>query len=93
VQSSTGKHESDQESPLISVKETAALLKVSPVTVYRRYHAEVFPGRRVGRKIDLHRPFVAALHAAICAGRSVDVDEFAVAWKRARTAELDEAVA
>ena len=90
---STGKHESEQESLLISVKETAALLKCSPLTVYRRYHADVFPGRKVGRKIDLHRPFVDALHAALRSGRSVDVDEFAAAWKRARDAGPDEAVA
>lgn len=90
---STGKHESGQEPSLISVKDTAALLKCSPLTVYRRFHAGVFPGRKVGRKIDLHRPLVDALHAAICSGRSVDVDEFAATWKQARAAELEGAAA
>ena len=74
---STGKAESE---PLISVKETARLLKISDVVVYRRFHEGLFPGRKIGRKIDLHRPFVDALHAAICSGRSVDVDAFAADW-------------
>lgn len=77
---SAGKHGDDREPSLISVKETAALLECSPLTVYRRYHAGLFPGRKVGRKIDLHRPFVAALHAAISAGRNVDVEDFAADW-------------
>jgi excisionase family DNA binding protein len=77
-----------QELPLISVKETARLLKVSPLTVYRRFHAGQFPGRKLGRKIDLHRPFVDALHAAICSGRCVDVDEFAATWQRDRASEV-----
>jgi hypothetical protein len=85
---STGKRESEPEPLLISVKATAALLECSPVMVYRRYHDGVFPGRKVGRKIDLHRPFVDALAAAIRSGRSVDVDEFAAAWKRDRAAGL-----
>ena len=74
---SLGKH---QEQSLISVKDTAALLECSPLTVYRRYHAGLFPGRKVGRKIDLYRPFVAALHTAICSGRNVDVEAFAAEW-------------
>jgi hypothetical protein len=77
---STGKHGSNRESSLISVKETAALLECSPLTVYRRYHSGLFPGRKVGRKIDLHRPFVAALHTAIRSGRNVDVEAFAADW-------------
>lgn len=77
---SPGEHESLQSPPLISVRETAALLECSRVIVYRRFHEGVFPGRKIGRKIDLHRPFVAALHAAIRSGRSVDVDEFAADW-------------
>lgn len=60
------------------------MLQVSDVVVYRRFHAGLFPGRRIGRKIDLHRPFVDALHAAISSGRSIDVDEFAAAWQRDR---------
>jgi len=77
---SAGEHESLESPSLISVKEAARLLKVSPVVVYRRYHAGQFPGRKIGRKIDIHGPFVAALHAALCSGRSVDVDEFARQW-------------
>ena len=77
---STGERGNLPEPPLISVKETARLLKVSRVMVYRRYHAGVFPGRRVGRKIDLYRPLIDALHTAICSGRPVDVDEFAATW-------------
>jgi excisionase family DNA binding protein len=76
-----------QEPPLISVKETAQLLKVSRVMVYRRYHAGQFPGRKIGRKIDLYRPFVDALYSAICSGRPVNVEEFAAAWAAARPAD------
>lgn len=83
---STGERESFTELPLISVKETAHLLKISRVMVYRRFHAGQFPGRKLGRKIDLYQPFVSALHAAISAGRSVDVDEFARQWS-ARNAQ------
>lgn len=84
---SAGEHES-----LISVKETAELLECSRVIVYRRFHDGVFPGRKIGRKIDLHRPFVVALHAAIRSGRSVDVDAFAAAWM-ARTSAPAEVAA
>jgi len=83
---------SSQEPPLISVKETAKLLKISRVMVYRRYHAGQFPGRKVGRKIDLYQPFVDALHKAICSGAHVDVDEFATTWANARAAATSEAV-
>jgi hypothetical protein len=89
---SSGERGSPEE-PLISVKETALLLQVSRVMVYRRYHEGVFPGRKIGRKIDLHKPFVDALHREICSGRSVDVDEFAAAWQRDRMAGLDGAAA
>jgi hypothetical protein len=86
---STGKRGTRQEPPLISVKETAQLLRVSPVMVYRRYHAGQFPGR----KIDLYRPFVNALYDAICPGRPVNVEEFAATWVSARAASVSESVA
>jgi excisionase family DNA binding protein len=82
---STGERGSLREPPLISVKDAARLLKVSRVMVYRRYHAGVFPGRKVGRKIDLYRPLIDALHMAICSGRPVDVDEFAAKWTASAT--------
>lgn len=90
---SAGERESLESPSLISVKEAARLLKVSPVVVYRRYHAGQFPGRKMGRKIDLHLPFVAALHAAICSGRSVDVDEFARQWAARNSAPVAAEVA
>ena len=90
---STGKPDGRQESPLISVKETAELLKVSRVMVYRRYHAGQFPGRKIGRKIDLYRPFVDALYGAICSGRPVNVEEFAATWANACAVGTSEAVA
>jgi len=74
---SPGQCESQRGSPLISVKETAALLDISPVMVYRRFHAGQFPGRKVGRKIDLYRAFVDALIAEMGSHRSLDVDGFA----------------
>lgn len=77
---SIGKQAGNQEATFISVRETARLLKVSPLTVYRRFHAGQFPGRRFGRKIDLYRPFVAELLAEICSGRNVDVESFAAEW-------------
>ena len=87
------KPDGHQEPPLISVKETAQLLQVSRVMVYRRYHAGQFPGRRIGRKIDLYRPFVEALYSAICAGRQVNVEEFAATWADARAVGTSEAMA
>ena len=90
---SPGQRESRRETPLISVKETAALLEISPVMVYRRFHAGQFPGRKIGRKIDLYRPFVDALYGAICSGRPVNVEEFALTWVNARAAGASEAVA
>jgi hypothetical protein len=89
----TGKPDGHQEAPLISVKETAQLLQVSRVMVYRRYHAGQFPGRRIGRKIDLYRPFVEALYGAICSGRPVDVEEFAATWAKTRAVGTSGAVA
>jgi len=77
---SFGKQAGEQESTYISVRETAGLLKVSPLTVYRRFNAGQFPGRRFGRKIDLYRPFVLALIGEICSGRNVDVEAFAAEW-------------
>lgn len=78
---SYGKQAGEQEeSTFISVRETAGLLKVSPLTVYRRFHAGQFPGRRFGRKIDLYRPFVSELFKEICSGRNVDVELFAAEW-------------
>jgi excisionase family DNA binding protein len=89
----TGKSDGHQEQPLISVKETAELLQVSRVMVYRRYHAGQFPGRRIGRKIDLYKPFVDALYGAICSGRRVNVEEFAATWADARAVGTSEAMA
>jgi hypothetical protein len=83
---SIGKQAGDEESTFISVRETAGLLKVSPLTVYRRFHAGQFPGRRFGRKIDLYRPFVLDLLGEICSGANVDVETFAAEWT-ARNAE------
>lgn len=83
---STGKQAGSQQPPFISVRETAGLLKVSPLTVYRRFHAGQFPGRRFGRKIDLYRPFVTDLLGEICSGRNVDVEAYAAEWV-ARNAE------
>ena len=90
---STGKLDGREEPPLISVKETAELLKVSRVMVYRRYNAGQFPGRKMGRKIDLYRPFVDALYGAICSGRPVNVEEFATTWANARAAAGSQTVA
>jgi excisionase family DNA binding protein len=76
-----------QEPPFISVKDTAQLLGCSKLTVYRRFHAGQFPGRKVGSKIDLYRQFVTDLAAEIRSCRPVDVDEFASAWTGTRAAE------
>jgi excisionase family DNA binding protein len=83
---SAGERGSREDPPLISVKEAARRLKISRIMVYRRFHAGQFPGRKVGRKIDIHEPFVDALHAAICSGAHVDVDEFAALWTGSRAA-------
>lgn len=72
--------EASQPPTFISVKDTAQSLGVSLVTVYRRYHAGQFPGRRFGRSIQILRAFVDDLLAEIRSGRQVDVDEFAAGW-------------
>ena len=73
-------------SAFISVKDTAALLGVSEETVYRRYHAGQFPGRRFGRAISILRVFVDDLVGEINSGRPVNVEEFAASWADARAA-------
>jgi excisionase family DNA binding protein len=70
----------------ISVKDTADVLGVSRLTVYRRFHSGLFPGRKLGRKIDISAPFVEALDAEIRSGRHVDVEQFAGAWNVSRLA-------
>ena len=64
----------------ISVKATAAQLDVSRLTVYRRFHEGLFPGRKFGRSIKILAAFVSDLDAEIKSGRPVDVDAFAAAW-------------
>ena len=81
---STGKLDGREEPPLISVKETAELLKVSRVMVYRRYNQPCRVGWRLaavfrGRGVD-------ALYGAICSGRPVNVEEFALTWVNGREA-------
>jgi predicted DNA-binding transcriptional regulator AlpA len=66
--------------PYLPVKDTADLLGVSPLSVYRRYHANRFPGRKFGRSIKILTRFVDDLAAEINSGRPVDVDEFAAQW-------------
>ena len=49
--------ESDQE--ILTVEETAQLLRVHPKTVREAYHDGSLPGRRVGKKvIRFHRSVV-----------------------------------
>lgn len=64
----------------VSVKRTAELLNVSKLTVYRRYHAGLFPGRKFGRSIDILGAFVWDLVAEIQAGKQVDVEQYAASW-------------
>lgn len=70
----------------ISVKDTASILGVARLTVYRRFHSGLFPGRKIGRKIDISAPFVEALDAEIRSGRHVDVEQFAATWNDSRLA-------
>jgi len=78
-------------SAFISVKDTAGLLGVSKGTVYRRYHAGQFPGRRFGRAISILRVFVDDLVGEINSGRPVNVEEFAASWADARAVPEDAA--
>lgn len=73
-------HGEAQEPRYVSVKDLAELLNLSRLSVYRRIHARVLPGRIAGRKIDVYGPFYRALKAEIDACRPVDIDEFAAAW-------------
>jgi excisionase family DNA binding protein len=40
---------------VVTIAETAALLRVSKMTVYRLVHADVLPVTRVGRSYCIHR--------------------------------------
>lgn len=61
----------------MSVKATARALGVSRPTVYRAYHAGVFPGRKFGRSYGILRSFVEGVVAVIESGQPVDVMEYA----------------
>jgi len=63
----------------LTVKTTAEALEVSRLTVYRRFHAGLLPGRKIGRSIKISAAFVNDLLAALKAG-PVDVDDFAAQW-------------
>jgi excisionase family DNA binding protein len=66
---------------VLTVEELAALLKVNPQTVYRRFRAGEIPGVRIGRSIRFPRSSVEAWLRLRAAG-----------WTPRRTRSLFEAV-
>jgi excisionase family DNA binding protein len=61
----------------MGVTETADLLGLSKMTVYRRCRSGEWPSGRSGRKLLLPTPFVLGLVAEITNGRNVVAEEYA----------------
>lgn len=69
------------DAPLVlDVSETARLLGLSKMTVYRRIRSGNWPCGRSGRKWLVSNDFVHALAAELRSGRQVVVEEFAAIW-------------
>ncbi len=67
--------------PLMSVKEAAAALGCSEMTIRRRITARQFPAVRTGRKSMVPRAFITNLVAQAEAGKTVVVDEAVEDWR------------
>lgn len=66
---------------LLSIEETATMLRVSRMTVDRAIKANEFPVVKFRRTYRVPRAFVDSLLKAAKAGRQVVVEEYAAAWQ------------
>lgn len=73
------------EHPLMTIHAAALALGYSEMTIRRRVAARQFPAVKIGSKALVPRAFVARILADALSGRTVVVEEYAVAW----TNELD----
>jgi hypothetical protein len=71
----------DPPSPFMPPKDAAALLNVSPDHVIRAVRADVIPGFKFGDVYRVLRVFVEDVHAEIRTGKSIVIEDFAVAWR------------
>jgi excisionase family DNA binding protein len=68
------------EHPLLTIREAAAQLGCSDMTIRRSIDARKFPAVKIGSKAMVPRAFVARLLALAEAGRTVVVEELAAEW-------------
>ncbi len=69
------------------IKEAAAALDVSEMTIRRAYAAGEIPGITIGRSCRVLIAFIVALIALAETGQQVDMEEFGRRWKAARGGE------
>jgi excisionase family DNA binding protein len=68
------------EHPLLTVRQTAAKLGFSAMTIRRRIDARQFPAVKIGSKAMVPRSFVDRLLKLVEDGHTVVVEEFASEW-------------
>lgn len=68
------------EHPLITVRQAAARLGFSDMTIRRRIEARQFPAVKMGSKAMVPRAFVDRLLELVEAGHTVVVEEYAAEW-------------
>ena len=68
------------EHPLLTVRQAAAKLGFSAMTIRRRIDARQFPAVKIGSKAMVPRSFVERLLELVESGRTVVVEEFATEW-------------
>lgn len=77
-----------EESPFLTVQQTADQLGYSHMTIRRRIDAGELPAIKIGSKAVVPRVFVDALVAAVMSGRTVDVDVFTAEWSARQNQEV-----
>lgn len=76
-----------------SIAETADVLGLSYVTVFRRMRSGAWPGGQCGTKWLVSRPFIDALAVAITTSPQVNAEAFAAEWMARNAAAPTVAVA
>jgi excisionase family DNA binding protein len=64
------------------VSEAAQMLGYSDMTIRRKIAAAQLPAVKIGSKAQVPRAFVEQVLAAVAAGRTVVLEEFAAEWAR-----------
>ena len=68
------------EQPLLTVRQAAAKLGFSDMTIRRRIDARQFPAVKIGSTAMVPRSFVERLLELVESGRTVVVEEYAAEW-------------